>query len=88
MRGTAGRGDDRARCSFCGKGRDQVRRLVAGPGVYICDRCVALCNEVLSTGEGPRCEPPPAAPGPRGRGVAGVRTWLRNLFQSTARGAT
>ena len=35
------------RCSFCGKGKDRVRRLVAGPGVFICDQCVRLCNEVL-----------------------------------------
>jgi ATP-dependent Clp protease ATP-binding subunit ClpX len=43
------------RCSFCGKGRDEVRRLVAGPGVFICDGCVALCYQILS-------EPPPASP--------------------------
>ena len=35
------------RCSFCGKGPDQVRKLVAGPGVYICDQCIDLCHEVL-----------------------------------------
>jgi ATP-dependent Clp protease ATP-binding subunit ClpX len=49
------------RCSFCGKGQDQVRKLVAGPGVYICDRCIGLCNEVLEadarTG-GSKCQPP------------------------------
>ncbi len=42
--------DDRrrqTRCSFCGKGQDQVRKLVAGPGVYICDQCIDLCQEVL-----------------------------------------
>jgi len=37
------------RCSFCGKGEDKVRRLVAGPGVFICDQCVQLCNEVLQS---------------------------------------
>lgn len=37
------------RCSFCGKGKDNLRRLVAGPGVFICDRCVHLCNEVLQS---------------------------------------
>ncbi len=36
------------RCSFCGKPRDQVRRLIAGPGVYICDECVLLCQEIVS----------------------------------------
>src|ERR1700752_5293500 len=35
------------RCSFCGKGQDQVRKLVAGPGVFICDQCIDLCEEVL-----------------------------------------
>lgn len=43
--------DDRRRgklyCSFCGKGQDQVRKLIAGPRVYICDECVQLCNEIL-----------------------------------------
>ncbi len=37
------------RCSFCGKGKDKVRRLVAGPGVFICDQCVQLCSEVLQS---------------------------------------
>ncbi|HBT20377.1 MAG TPA: ATP-dependent Clp protease ATP-binding subunit ClpX [Peptococcaceae bacterium] len=35
------------KCSFCGKMQDQVRKLVAGPGVYICDECIELCNEIL-----------------------------------------
>ena len=35
------------KCSFCGKYQDQVRRLVAGPGVYICDECIALCNDII-----------------------------------------
>jgi ATP-dependent Clp protease ATP-binding subunit ClpX len=35
------------KCSFCGKLQDQVRKLVAGPGVYICDECIELCNEIL-----------------------------------------
>lgn len=38
------------RCSFCGKGEPQVRKVVAGPGVYICDGCVYLCVEVLNEG--------------------------------------
>ena len=37
------------RCSFCGKAEDKVRRLVAGPGVFICDQCVQLCTEVLQS---------------------------------------
>ena len=35
-------------CSFCGKGQKQVKKLVAGPGVYICDECIDLCNEILA----------------------------------------
>ena len=35
------------KCSFCGKNQDQVRRLIAGPGVYICDECIELCNEMV-----------------------------------------
>ena len=35
------------KCSFCGKTQEQVKRLVAGPGVYICDECVDLCNEII-----------------------------------------
>ncbi len=38
----------RFRCSFCGKDQDQVQRLIAGPDVFICDECVALCNEILT----------------------------------------
>ncbi|ERM92701.1 MAG: ATP-dependent Clp protease ATP-binding subunit ClpX [Caldanaerobacter subterraneus] len=36
------------KCSFCGKTQDQVRRLVAGPGVYICDECIELCQEIIN----------------------------------------
>lgn len=36
-----------ARCSFCGKGQDQVRKLIAGPDVFICDQCIELCLEAL-----------------------------------------
>lgn len=35
------------KCSFCGKPQDQVKKLVAGPGVYICDECIELCNEII-----------------------------------------
>ena len=35
------------KCSFCGKSQDQVRRLIAGPNVYICDECVELCDEII-----------------------------------------
>ena len=40
-------GNDRLKCSFCGKTQDQVKKLIAGPDVFICDECVDLCNEIL-----------------------------------------
>lgn len=42
-------GDDKSqlKCSFCGKLQEQVKKLVAGPGVYICDECIELCNEII-----------------------------------------
>ncbi|MDD2211817.1 MAG: ATP-dependent Clp protease ATP-binding subunit ClpX [Clostridia bacterium] len=42
-------GDEKGqiKCSFCGKVQDQVKKLVAGPGVYICDECIELCNEII-----------------------------------------
>lgn len=39
--------DDVLHCSFCGKGQRQIRKLIAGPGVYICDECVTLCAQIL-----------------------------------------
>jgi ATP-dependent Clp protease ATP-binding subunit ClpX len=41
-------GREKLHCSFCGKEQDTVKRLVAGPGVYICDECIALCNEIIA----------------------------------------
>lgn len=38
---------DRVKCSFCGKSQPTVKKLIAGPSVYICDECIALCNEIL-----------------------------------------
>jgi ATP-dependent Clp protease ATP-binding subunit ClpX len=39
---------DQMDCSFCGKGRSEVRKLISGPNVYICDECVSLCNEIIA----------------------------------------
>jgi len=60
--------DSHLKCSFCGKSQEQVRKLIAGPGVYICDECVDLCNEILdeelldssapAPQQVPRSEPP------------------------------
>lgn len=46
-------------CSFCGKGEQEVQRLIAGPNVTICDQCVALCTEILAEGTSPGAAPPP-----------------------------
>ena len=40
-------GMDSVHCSFCGKSQDEVKKIVAGPGVYICNECVALCQEII-----------------------------------------
>ncbi len=40
--------DDHLKCSFCGRGQDEVRKLIAGPTVYICDECIGLCNEIMA----------------------------------------
>ncbi|HEX5512418.1 MAG TPA: ATP-dependent Clp protease ATP-binding subunit ClpX [Actinomycetales bacterium] len=42
-----GDGADLLKCSFCGKSQKQVKKLIAGPGVYICDECIDLCNEII-----------------------------------------
>ena len=44
------------KCSFCGKTQEQVRKLVAGPGVYICDECIELCNEIIEEEIGDEAE--------------------------------
>ena len=43
--------DKHLRCSFCGKSKDSVRKFISGPSVYICNECVALCNEILAEEE-------------------------------------
>ena len=60
--------DSHLKCSFCGKSQEQVRKLIAGPGVYICDECVDLCNEILdeelleSNSAAPAVQPRPEPP--------------------------
>ncbi len=51
-------GGDRLLCSFCGKPQHQVRKLIAGPGVYICDECVELCNEIVDEEHAPETDEP------------------------------
>lgn len=54
--------DSHLKCSFCGKSQEQVRKLIAGPGVYICDECVELCNDILDE---ELLDVPPASTGER-----------------------
>src|SRR5579862_5493470 len=56
QRGNNGR-DKTFHCSFCGKSQHEVRKLIAGPSVYVCDECVALCNDIIN-------EEPPEAKSP------------------------
>jgi len=69
-------------CSFCGKHQDQVQRLIAGPGVYICDECIRLCNEILAEEALPPLASSPAVPeavAPRRSPQRAPLTWWRRL---------
>ena len=57
------------KCNFCTKSQKQVKRLIAGDGVYICDECIGLCNEIIEE-EFPRVE------------TFGLQTRLRKLLRS------
>ncbi len=52
-----GEGQEMVKCSFCGMSQKQVRKLIAGPGVYICDKCIELCNDIISEELGAKPEP-------------------------------
>jgi hypothetical protein len=67
------------RCNFCGKSKDQVRKLVAGPGVFICDHCIELCSEVIREDDQPPTPGWVKREGPRKRSRFG---WFRSLFQA------
>ena len=41
------KGDKLLYCSFCGKSQHEVRKLIAGPSVFVCDECIALCNDII-----------------------------------------
>ncbi|MDR1294852.1 MAG: ATP-dependent Clp protease ATP-binding subunit ClpX [Bifidobacteriaceae bacterium] len=59
-------GGDLLKCSFCGKSQKQVRKLIAGPSVYICDECIELCNEIIAEEVTGRAQPgPKELPKPR-----------------------
>jgi ATP-dependent Clp protease ATP-binding subunit ClpX len=52
-----GQQGDQLRCSFCGKSQQAVKKLISGPGVYICDECVDLCVEIIESERS--ASPPP-----------------------------
>lgn len=57
--------DTKLNCSFCGKSQDDVRKLIAGPKVYICDECIDRCNDILerdADSESPQRSPHPIQP--------------------------
>jgi hypothetical protein len=68
-------------CSFCGKRENEVRRLIAGPDVFICDQCVELANEIVHEEGPPTPESPMLPPSSRRLNFSG---WFRNLFQVRA----
>jgi len=59
-------------CSFCGKSQDEVRKLIAGPKVYICDECIDLCNDIIA--EESEQERRPATSRPSSRSHPGLET--------------
>jgi ribosomal protein L37AE/L43A len=65
-------------CSFCGKPKEAVHRLIAGPGVYICDECITLCNEIIAKEE----HMPPTSPAQNEGGPARRRTvrWWQHVL--------
>ena len=69
--------DKTLRCSFCGKTEHEVRKLVAGPHVFICDACVAICVDVLD--DGPSLAPLARAPGVRDR----IHGWFERPRRGT-----
>ncbi|NES02844.1 MAG: ATP-dependent protease ATP-binding subunit ClpX [Okeania sp. SIO2F4] len=77
--------DSHLKCSFCGKSQEQVRKLIAGPGVYICDECVELCNEILdeelfdSNATGAQPPMPRPAPPSQKRGTAGKKLSVNQI---------
>ena len=66
------------RCSFCGKPRDQVRRIVVGPHVFICDECVDLCNDIIREADQRPAPGLVQLQAPPRRTLTG---WFRNLFR-------
>lgn len=76
-------GRRRLACSFCGKGAAEVAKLVAGPRVYICDRCVAVARQIMEgTGDEPR------QPEPRDGALREVIRRIRGVWERKGRGSS
>lgn len=67
------------KCNFCGKGQQRVKKLIAGPGIFICDGCIGLCNDILRD-EGLAPQPPLAEAADRLDGLAAELEELRKLL--------
>jgi len=77
-----GDGGDLLKCSFCGKSQKQVKKLIAGPGVYICDECIDLCNEIIEEelSEGTEVELADLPNGPTGCGKTYLAQTLARML--------
>ena len=73
-----------ARCSFCDKTQDQVRRIIAGNGVYICDECIALCQEIIADdlGDGADARSRRICPSPPKSRRCSTNTWSARIRPS------
>jgi ClpX C4-type zinc finger len=83
VKGTPEKGPPTLSCSFCGKTQREVRRLIAGPTVYICDECINLCSDIIAEdgqkagAEGTKTEPEAAQPPNQDR-LLEIANGLRN----------
>ena len=59
-------------CSFCGKSQDEVKKLIAGPSVYICDECIQLCNEIIAEDYGQELDTDAASRLPKPYEIKGI----------------
>jgi hypothetical protein len=69
-------------CSFCGRDNEEVRKLISGPSVYICDECIKACNAILDDEDGQRSEKESGSSVANPSGIKEVLAWLdKNSFR-------